>query len=136
MATSRDRLDELFHHCADIGVDVAWRDLGETRRGEYHRLARRIVLSSRLTGQQAVATLAHELGHHHYGDGCSTPAVERRAWEYAAALVITPVEYAAAEARVGPDPAALALELAVTPPLIHGWRRWWHTRGRTPLTVA
>lgn len=136
MATSRDRLDELFQHCADLGIDVQWRDLGATRRGEFRKHTNTIVLNPRLTRRQTVACLAHELGHQHFGDACSTPAVERRAWAYAAALVITPADYASAEERVGPDPAALALELAVTPPLIHGWRRWWHTRGRWPLTVA
>jgi IrrE N-terminal-like domain len=136
MATSRDRWDELVQRCADLGVDLQWRDLGETRRGEFRRPTNTIVLNSRLTRRQAVACLAHELGHQHFGDACSTPAVERRAWEYAAALVISPDEYAAAEERVGPDPAALSLELAVTPPLIHGWRRWWRARGRSVVTLA
>ena len=129
MATSRDRLDELFQHCADLGIDVRWQDLGETRRGEYHRLDNTIVLSPRLTGRQVVACLAHELGHQRFGHSCSSPANERRAWEYAAALVITPTEYAVAEARVGPDAAGLAIELAVTPRLVEAWRRWWHKRG-------
>ncbi len=124
-----DRLDQLFQHCADLGIDVEWRDLGEWRRGEYRRDDRLIVLNPRLTGRQVVACLAHELGHARFGHGCSSPANERRAWEYAAALVLSPAEYAAAEARVGPDPAGLALELAVTPQLIWSWRRWWHKRG-------
>jgi hypothetical protein len=136
MGTSGNRLDELLRHCADLGIDVRWHDLGETRRGEYHRLERAIVLSPRLTGRQLVACLAHELGHERFGHTCSTPANEERAWEYAAALVITPDEYAAAEARVGPDPAGLALELAVTPRLVEAWRRWWHKRGRAEATVA
>ncbi len=83
-----------------------------------------------------VACLAHELGHERFGHGCSSPANERRAWEYAAALVLTPAEYAAAEERVGPDPAGLALELGVTPQLIGSWRRWWHKRGGPSATVA
>jgi hypothetical protein len=136
MATSRDRLDELLSHCADLGVQLEWLDLGETRRGEFRRQANTIVLNTRLTRRQAVACLAHELGHQHFGDGCSTPANERRAWEYAGALVIAPAEYAVAEERVGPDPAALSLELAVTPPLIQGFRRWWRARGRATVDVA
>ena len=63
MGTPRDRLDELLRHCAELGIDVRWQDLGETRRGEYHRLDNSIVLSPRLTGRQVVACLAHELGH-------------------------------------------------------------------------
>jgi hypothetical protein len=124
-----DRLDRLFRHCADLGVDVEWRDLGDRRRGEYRRRDDTIVLSPRLTARQAVACLAHELGHRRFGHGCSTPANERRAWEYAAALVLSPGEYAAAEERVGHHPSALAIELAVTPQLIEAWRRWWLHRG-------
>jgi hypothetical protein len=135
MGTPRDRLDDLLQHCAELGIDVRWQDLGETRRGEYHRLDNTIVLSPRLTGRQVVACLAHELGHERFGHTCSSPANERRAWEYAAALVITPTEYAVAEARVGPDPAGLAIELAVTPRLVEAWRRWWRQRGHT-ATVA
>jgi hypothetical protein len=129
MATSRDRLDDLLARCADAGVEVVWRDLGETRRGEYHLDTRTIVLNTRLTGPQAVACLAHELGHHRFGHGCSTPANERHAWEYAASLVISPAEYAAAEACVGHTAAGLAIELAVTPRLIEAWRQWWVKRG-------
>jgi hypothetical protein len=125
---TRDPLDELFQHCADLGIDVAWQDLGDRRRGEYRRRDNLIVLSPRLTRRQAVACLAHELGHERFGHGCSSPANERRAWEYAAALVLTPAEYAAAEERVGPDAAGLAIELAVTPQLIEAWRRWWRKR--------
>jgi IrrE N-terminal-like domain len=136
MATTRDRLDELFQHCADVGIDIEWRDLGELRRGEFRRHANTIVLSPRLTRAQVLACLAHELGHASLGHGCSTPANERRAWEYAAALVITPAEYRAAESRVGPDPPALALELSVTPRLVEEWRRWWLKRGRAAVTVA
>jgi predicted HD phosphohydrolase len=136
MASSRDRLDALFQHCADLGVDVRWQDLGETRRGEYHPQTDTIVLSPRLTARQVVACLAHELGHRRFGHTCSSPANERRAWEYAAALVITPAEYAVAEARVGPDPAGLAIELAVTPRLIEAWRRWWRKCGQATATVA
>ena len=104
------------------------------RRGEFRRRANTIVLDARLTARQVVACLAHELGHASLGHGCSTPANEQRAWEYAAALVVTPAEYAAAGA-VGPDPLALALELSVTPRLVEAWRRWWLTRGRSS-TVA
>jgi hypothetical protein len=130
MATPQDRLDRLFRHCADLGVDVVWEDLGDRRRGEYRRREDTVVLSRRLTERQAIACLAHELGHRHFGHWCSTPANERRAWEYAAGLVITPGEYAVAETRVGHHPAALAIELGVTPQLVHAWRWWWYHRGR------
>lgn len=126
----RDRLDLLFQHCADLGIDVEWADLGDTRHGEYHLDGDRIVLSLRLTRRQTIACLAHELGHRAFGDRCSTAAVERRAWEYAAAFLITPTEYERAEAHVGHHLAALAIELEVTPKVIDAWRRWWEKRGQ------
>ncbi|WP_051706158.1 ImmA/IrrE family metallo-endopeptidase [Nocardioides aequoreus] len=126
---TRDRLHLLYQHCADLALDVEWAPLGEHRRG-FYRHPRLIVINDRLTRAQATATLAHELGHERFGDTCSTPAAERRAWEYGAALIVTPEEYADAEALVGHHPAALALHLEVTPRLIEAWRRWWWTRGR------
>ncbi len=101
----------MFQHCADFGIDVEWADLGRYRRGEYDWLEDRIVLSLRLTRAQATATLAHELGHQRFGDRCSSRAGERRAWEYGAAFLIRPDQYAAAEDLVGHHTAALAIEL-------------------------
>jgi hypothetical protein len=127
---TRDRLDELFKHCADLGIDVDWCDLGDLRRGDYFHDHGTIRLNLRLTRAQATATLAHELGHHRFGDTCTTAANERRAWEYGAALLITPREYAAAEREVGHHLAALAIELGVTPRVVGAWRDWWEKRGR------
>ena len=125
----RDQLDLLFQHCADLGIDVEWSDLAAHRHGEYHWTGDRIVLNLRLTRRQAISALAHELGHQAYGDRCSTPAAERRAWEYAAAFLITPARYAAAERVVGHHLSALAAELEVTPRVVEAWRRWWAKRG-------
>ena len=133
---TRDRLDDLFKHCADLGIDVDWSDLGDHRRGEYHWTRDGIVLNLRLTQAQATATLAHELGHHRFGDRCSSEPAERRAWEYGAALLISLREYARAEAAVGHHLAALAAELGVTPRLIEAWRRWWGKRGHVSAVRA
>lgn len=127
---SRDRLDHLFQHCADYGIDVEWADLGPIRHGEYRRDRDLIRLNWHMTRAQAAACLAHELGHQRFGDTCSTPANERRAWEYGAAMLITAAEYQAAEDLVGCHTGALAAELGVTPKLIDAWRRWWERRGR------
>lgn len=127
---TRDRLDLLFQHCGDLGIDVEWEDLGDTRHGEYHADDDTIVLSLRLTRRQAISCLAHELGHREFGDRCSTPRAERRAWEYAAAFLVTPSEYRAAEEAVGHHLSALAAELEVTPKVIDAWRRWWERQGR------
>ena len=128
--TARDRLDVLLQHCVDLGVEVEWCNLGERQRGEYRDDRRLIVLHPVLTRRQCTATLAHEVGHAEFGDRCSTPAVERRAWEFGASLVISSRDYERAEALVGPHPAALAIELEVTPKLIEAWRRWWLKRGQ------
>lgn len=122
-------MDLLFKHCADLGVNVEWADLGSKRRGHYEWREDSIYLSPRLTVAQATATLAHEVGHQRFGDTCSTPSGERRAWEYGAAFLITPREYRAAERLVGHHLSALAIELGVTPKLIEAWRRWWATKG-------
>ena len=66
-----------------------------------------------------------------FGHSCSSPANERRAWEYAAALVITPSGVRRRGGARRSRPAGLAIELAVTPRLVEAWRRWWHKRGRT-----
>lgn len=116
------RLEGLLAHAAKLGLDVSWADLGDTRCGEYRRDEARIVLCSSLTRAQATATLAHELGHHAYGDRCSTPATERRAWAYGARLAIEPEEYAAAEQVAGSHPNLIASELGVTRRLVEAWR--------------
>lgn len=127
------RLDLCFAHAADLGLMVEHADLGN-RHGQYHDDVRLIVLNRRLTRAQATTTLAHELGHAVFGDRCSTAANERRADEYAAALVISPREYARAERLVGSHAGALAVELGVTPRLIEAWRRWYRRTTPPPLT--
>lgn len=126
--TTVDRLDRLFQHCWDLGIEVEWDELGDHRRGHYEWRRNSIVLNVRLTMAQVVSTLAHEIGHAIFGDRCSTPAAERRAWEFGAALAITPAEYEAAEGIAGHHPSALAMELEVTPRLIEAWRQWYEKR--------
>jgi hypothetical protein len=127
------RLGLLFAHCGDLGIEVEWAHMGR-RRGEYLDDRRVIRLNPGLTTSQLTATLAHEVGHAIFGDRCSTPANERRAWELGASLIITPAQYAAAEEMVGCHTGALATELEVTPVLIEAWRRWY--RKRRPVEVS
>jgi hypothetical protein len=123
------RLDLLYAHCGDLGLDVEWADLGEYRRGDYCADSGVIRLNHRLTLAEAAATLAHEVAHHLAGDRCSNPSRERKAWERGAAIIITPPEYAEAERVVGCHPNALAAELEVTPQLVLAWRRWYKRAG-------
>lgn len=113
-----------------MGVEIEWADLGARKQGEFRWYADTIVLSPRLTHVQAAATGWHEVGHRLFGDRCSSPRAERRAWEYAAAVMVTPEEYRTAEEIVGHRMTALALELSVTPKVIEAWRRWWNKRGK------
>lgn len=122
------KFDALLAHCGDLGIEVEWEDLGARRRGEYRDDDQLIVLNCRLTRVQAIATLAHEIGHATFGDRCTNPRNERRAWEYGAALTIEVEEYAAAEHLVGCHVGALAHALDVTPKLVDAWRRWFERR--------
>lgn len=124
------RLDLLFAHCGDLGIEVEWEDLGDVRRGHYLDDGKRIILNHRMTRAQATAALAHEVGHAVFNDRCSTPAAERRASEYGASLVINVKAYQQAERMVGHHTGALAHELGVTPHLIEAWRRWYARRPR------
>lgn len=82
-----------------------------------------VTLRHGMSDTDTLCALAHELGHAHYLDppGCD-PACEQRADRFAARLLISPVEYAAAERAYGPHPTRLAHELGVTTHLIHMWR--------------
>lgn len=125
----RDRFDIAIQHCVDLGLMVEWADLGDKRRGKCQAPEGKVTLNLRLTMAQAASTLAHEIGHYEFGDTRTSPAVERRAWEYGASLLIEPGEYAWAESVVGHHISALALELQVTPRVIEAWRAWWHRQG-------
>ena len=121
-AVNEDRFAELIDLCASHGVRVEWADLGPHRHGQYQRQRRLIELNQNLVLRQLVPALAHEYAHFVYDDGCSTAARERRAWEYAARMLITPADYARAERLVGPHPNAIASELDLTGVLVQAWR--------------
>lgn len=111
------RLDLAYRHCADLGLDVEFADLG-ARHGQCHYDTRLIVLNRRLTIAQRTAAIAHEVGHY------LGARSESRADEVGASLIITPGEYASAESLVGHHAGAIARELDVTHRLVLAWRRW------------
>ena len=125
-----DKFDRLCQHAADLRLDVAWGEMPARIHGYYEGESRLIVLNNACTDAQLVAALAHEVGHGTYGDRCSTPAIERRADELGASLVITRDEYADAESDVGEHAGALARQMGVTRDLVLAWRRWWLRAGR------
>lgn len=103
-----------------------WRDLGR-RRGEYRHQHRLITLNPKMSEVLQRSTLAHELGHAHYGDmWVADPNAaefqERRANQFAARILISPTEYAVAEALVGPHSGALAKELGVARYIVEAWQ--------------
>lgn len=125
----RDRYDVAVQHASDLGLVVEWVDLGPRRRGECRWREGVLVLNPRLTMSEAACTLIHEVAHAVFGDDESSVAIERRAWEYGASLLVEADEYARAESIVGSDARALALELDVTVRLVESWRAWWKRRG-------
>lgn len=84
-----------------------------------------ILIHSGLIERRQREALAHELGHAHYGHahgiGHSSPVLERQADLYAARLLISPAEYALAEA-LHPHPGAIAKELGISQYLIELWQ--------------
>lgn len=118
------KFDLLLRHAADLGVEVEYANLRPSRHAFYCHATSRIVLNDRCTQVQMLCALAHELGHAiacDYGVKANHAAAD----EYGASLIITPAEYAAAEAIVGEHPGALAEYLGVTRRLILAWRRWY-----------
>lgn len=126
-AVNEQRFADLLDLCAEHGLAVEYVDLGPKRHGQYLRRHHRIDLNRNLNLRQLVPGLGHEFAHYVFNDGCSTTFGERRAWEYAAQMLITPAEYAAAERVVGPSVHSIAIELDLTAVLVEAWRRWWRT---------
>lgn len=110
---------DLILHAEDMGARVVWaRDLPE--RGRYYPGVDVIALRHGMTERRTVSTLAHELAHLHYGDGWCTGPVGRRAWRWAAQLLIRADDYAAAE-QEHPAPGAIAQQLGVTVDVIKAY---------------
>lgn len=118
-------MEQLLARAAAQGVRVAWRDLGR-RAGEYHSSGLILLNPSRSATTQRV-TLAHELGHVHYGHAWTEDPItrehhERLADRFGARLLISREAYVAAEWLVGPHVGALARELGVTTTVVEAWR--------------
>ncbi len=117
----------LLAKAGEYGVHVHLCDLPRGTRGLYDHADRRIFLSLRLTQNEFRSTLAHEIGHAHYGHVGSTPTHERQARAYAAQLLIDPAEYARLE-KISYDSHWLADEFSVTPEIISDYQQFHLTR--------
>lgn len=119
--------DDLLDLAAHNGVRVRSADLGEIS-GYYDDDTRCITLDICLATYQVRSTMAHELSHAKHRDRPVRQkdvheARERRADADAARMLIDPLEYAAAEAFVGPHAGALAVELGVTRKVVLAFQR-------------
>lgn len=114
-------IDALIDTAEARGYKVRWHRGGP--KAAWLPGTRIIRLRYGMDDAQTLCSLAHELGHAHYNDPPGhVGAREARADKFASRLLISPVEYAAAERLYGPHPARLAHELGVTVRLIEAWQ--------------
>ena len=113
--------DALIDVAQRRGYRVRWHRGGPKAAWLPHRNT--ISLRVGMDDVTTLCSLAHELGHAHYGDPPGHHgAHEIRADRFAARLLISPVDYATAEAIYGPHPATLAHELGVTVKVLKTWQ--------------
>lgn len=114
-------IDALIDVSEARGYRVRWHRGGPKAAWLPHKAT--ITLRHGMSDADTLCALAHELGHAHYGDPAGhDPRLEARADRFAARLLISPVEYAAAERAYGAHPAHIAHELGVTVHLVDVWR--------------
>ncbi|WP_449282215.1 ImmA/IrrE family metallo-endopeptidase [Leucobacter sp.] len=112
----------LLREAQRQGVLVIHGTLPAPYRSLYRPSKNLIIIARGLTEAQEIEALAHELGHAHFGHDCTTARTEAQAWRWAARFTIEPAAYARAE-RINPHPAAVALELGLTPKLVIAWQK-------------
>lgn len=108
--------------------------------GFYDHERGRVYIDIALTPNEKRTTLAHELGHVHYGHACDAgpnSPQERQARAFAAHLLVHPLDYAEAE-HVSADAFYIAEELGVTVEIVDDYRAMCpqrlgeRTYGRSP----
>lgn len=115
-------MHRLIALAAEDGLSVRVATITPGIRGYLELSEMTIYLSRRLNPVEMLCTLAHELGHFHYGHECSTQAAEDQANSYACRLVINSDAYAAAEA-LSPYVEDIADELGVTVAMVEHYQR-------------
>lgn len=115
---------DLHRLAESMGVTLTRHTGGE--KGWYDHATRTISTRRGMSIAQYRSTLAHELGHAAHGDtptgnGHYDQRQENRAWAYAANLLISPVDFAAAALWHNDNVPAIADELEVTQHLLRTW---------------
>jgi Zn-dependent peptidase ImmA (M78 family) len=113
---------DLLAKAAEYGLRVHGAHLSDGKIGAYAPELGRVYFDLSLTVPERRSVIAHELGHHHYGHDCDSPANERQADAYAARLLINPAWYAELEA-IDSDAAWIAEEMNVAPWVVEAFRR-------------
>lgn len=114
-------LDALIDVAQARGYRIRWHRGGPKAAWLPHK--RTITLRVGMDDVTTLCSLAHELGHAHYGDPPGHHgAHELRADRFAARMLVSPTEYAAAETIFGPQPSLIAHELGVTVKVLKTWQ--------------
>ena len=117
---------DLHRLAESMGVRLVRHDNGV--KGWYCHETRTISTRRGMSIAAYRSTLAHELGHAHYGDipqenGYYHQRQEKRAWDYAASLLIDKSQYTEAATWHDHDQRAIADELEITHHLLTHWSR-------------
>lgn len=114
-------VDALIDVAQARGYHIRWHRGGPKAAWVPHK--RTITLRVGMDDVTTLCSLAHELGHAHYGDPPGHHgAHELRADRFAARILVSPTEYATAEALYGPHPSLIAHELGVTVKVLKTWQ--------------
>lgn len=120
----RPTIDALLTQCDEQGIFVREIAMPPDWEGAYHRPSSTIYLRAGMCETDAVPTLMHELEHAaRRDDGHQAPSVEARIDRAVACRLITPGEYAAAEAVAGHYSGAIAAELGLPRWVVSAYRQ-------------
>lgn len=124
----------LFAVAESLGVSVQATKLPDGLLGAYYAGCHRILLDCRLTPDEEIETLAHEIGHVVLGHcALDDPVLEADADAFAAQLLIDPGVYTGLE-RMGLCTYDIAEELGVTVPILDAFLA--HLRRDSAVTRA
>lgn len=126
MGPIEDRLTELIDASGIVIIETS--KLGRHLNAAYHPSGK-IFVRWGLDAVTRRCSIAHELGHAHYGHNCSTPGAERAADEWAALRLIALDDVETAAKNCDGAASAIAAEIGITPHLLTVWMRL-HETGR------